>query len=305
MFFIALRRSIFFACQSFWRNIWLSLVTIFIIFLAFLSVNFLIVIQAVSGSAVTAVKDKIDVSIYFKQGIREDKIVEIKSRLETLPQIKTIVYRSPEQNLEEFKNRHQADANIQETLKELEGNPLGATIIVRAKETKDYPEILKAIDNPAYADLIEEKSYDDNQGVISNINKISDNVKKGGLIASAVFVLIAILIIFNTVRIAIFTRRDEIGIMKLVGANNWFIRSPFIMESILNGVLACLISVVIIYSFLSLLQPQLAKFFEGANFNLIGYFNEHFILIFGGQILSIIILAIISSSLAITKYLKV
>lgn len=304
-FLVSINRSIFFALQSFWRNIWLSLVTIFIIFLTFLSINFLVVINAISDSAITAVKERVDVSIYFKQDIRESKVIEIRTHLENLPQVREIIYRSPDDNLALFKERHQNDPVIQETLAELEGNPLGATLIVRAKNLNDYPEVLRAIDDPAYLELIEEKSYDDHQLVITRINQITENIRRGGIVISLIFALIAILIVFNTVRIAIFTHSSEIGIMKLVGASNWFIRSPFILESIFSGIIACVLAILIIYPTLSLLQPYLSNFFEGANFDLIGYFNRYFLIIFGSQLLGIILLNIFSSSVAIGKYLNV
>jgi len=262
-------------------------------------------INAISDSAIGAVKDQIDVSIYFKTNVRESKIAEVKTRLETLPQVKSIIYRTPEDNLAAFKEKHQSNPDILETLKELEGNPLGATLIVKAKDLNSYPEILKAIDDPAYAEIIEEKNYDDHQLVINRINQIADNIKKFGLIISLIFVIISILIVFNTVRIAIFTHQNEIAIMKLVGASNWFIRAPFVWESVISGIVACFLVMLIVYPGLGLIQPQLVKFFNGANVDLVGYFNQNFLAIFGGQILGIIILNIISSSIAIGKYLNV
>ena len=305
MIIITIKRSLWFALQSFWRNIWLSLATIFIISLTFLSINFLVIINAISDSAITVAKNKIDVSIYFKQDIRESKVAEIKSHLETLTQVKEIVYISPDENLRVFKERRQDDQIIQEVLKELEGNPLSSTLIIKAKNLSDYPEILKAIDNPAYTDLIDKKSYDDHQTVIANINTITNNIKKGALVISLMFVIIAALIVFNTVRIAIFTHQQEIGIMKLVGATNGFIRSPFILENVFSGIMACLVAISVIYFILSLVQPHLANFFNGVDLNLIGYFNKNFIFVFGSQLLGIIVLNIISSSLALGKYLKV
>ena len=305
MFLVSFGRSILFALQSFWRNIWLSLATVFIICLALLSINFLIIINAISDSAIVAVQDRIDVSVYFKPAVREAKIAEVKNQWEALPQVKNIVYKSPEENLEDFKLRHQNDPSIQETLKELEGNPLGATLIIKAKDLQAYPEILRALDNPAYADLVEEKNYDDHQVIISRLNGITDSFKKGALIVSLLFAIISILIVFNTVRIAIFTHQNEISIMKLVGANNWLVRAPFIWESIIAGIIACLIVLAIIYPLLSFIQPYLAKFLQGVDFNLIGYFNHHLIWIFGGQLIGIIIINFFSSMVAVGKYLKV
>lgn len=305
MFLLALSRSFLFAFQAFWRNIWLSLATIFIICLALLSINFLVVINAISDSAIAAVKDRIDVSVYIKPSVREAKISEMKSHLGSLSGVKSITYKSPEDNLAVFKERHQNDPSIQETLKELEGNPLGATLVIKAKQLTDYPDILKAIDDPAYADLIEEKNYDDHQMVIDRINAIANNVKRGGLIVSLIFIIISALIVFNTVRIAIFTRQNEIGIMKLVGASNWFIRFPFILESIFSGIVASLIVTAIVYPLLGLLQPHLISFFGGAQFDIVSYFNQNFILIFGAQMLGIVVLNVVSSIFAIGKYLNV
>ncbi len=305
MLLISIFRSILFAFQSFWRNIWLSLATIFIIFLTLISVNFLVMINAVSNSTTAAVKEKIDVSVYFKPEVREKKINEIKSHLETTPEVKKISYKSPEENLEQFRQRHQDDQVIQETLDELKGNPLGGTLIIKAKELSQYPEILKAVDNPAYSDFIEEKSYDDHQLVISRINSITDNVKKGGYLVSGIFAIIAVLIVFNTVRIALFTHRGEIAIMKLVGASNWFIRSPFVVESIILAVIATIITGLVVYPLLIFTQPYLAGFFPEFDFNIVSYFNRNFLAIFGGQLVAIILLNIVSSGLALGRYLKV
>ncbi|MFA5029538.1 MAG: permease-like cell division protein FtsX [Patescibacteria group bacterium] len=304
MFLVAIKRSVIFALQSFWRNIWLSLATIFIISLTFLSINFLVIINAISDSAIVAVKDRVDVSVYFKRDVKEDKINEVKNHLETLPQVKEIIYHSPEDNLKEFKAKHENDPVIKETLDELAGNPLGATLIIKAKDLESYPEVLKAIDNPAYSELVEEKNYNDHQLVINRINTIANNIRRGGLVISIIFVIIAALIVFNTVRIAIFTHRNEVGIMKLVGASNWFVRSPFILENIFSGILACLLAIIVTYSFLALLQPHLASFFEGVDFDVTKYFNEHFLIIFGLQLVGITILNIISSSLALGRYLR-
>ncbi len=305
MFLISFGRSLLFAFQSFWRNIWLSLATIFIITLTLMSINFLIVINAMSEQAIQEVKNKIDISVYFKPEVREVKIEDMKSSLETMPQISRIIYKSPEQNLEEFKLRHIDEATIQESLTELEGNPLGATLIVKAKDLEDYPDILSALDNPAYADLIEKASYEDHEDAIERINAITESVQKGGLIIAGIFVIIAILIVYNTVRIAIFTHRGEIEIMKLVGANNGFIRSPFILENIISGVVACSISIGLIYGLLSFVQPYIADFFGGLDFTIIDYYNLHFQVIFGSQLAGIIILNTAASGLALGRYLRV
>lgn len=262
-------------------------------------------INVITDSAVMAVKDRIDVSIYFKPEVKESKIAEVKTKLEGLAQVKEIIYKSPEDNLAVFSERHKDDAKIQETLQELNGNPMGATLVVKAKDLKDYPEILQILDDPLIGDLVEEKNYDNNQLVIDRINQIGINVKKIMLIISIIFIIIAILIVFNTVRVAIFTHQNEIAIMKLVGAGNWFIRFPFVFETILAGILAVVAVMLFLYPVLSFAQNYFTTFFAGADFNLVGYFNSNFILIFGTELLAIIILNTVSALVAISKYLNV
>lgn len=305
MFLYSISRAFLFAMQSFKRNIWLSLATVFIVFLAFVSINFLILLNGVSQGAVGAVQDRIDVSVYIKPDVSETKVLEMKNSLSSVPEVKSVTYKSPEQNLKEFEARHADDEKIQETLKELGMNPLGGTLAVKARSLEEYPEVLKALDNPAYADLIEDKNYDDHKLAIDRINSISDNVGKVGLGISLLFSIIAILIIFNTVRIAIFTHQNEIAIMKLVGADNWFVRAPFIIESVLAGIIGCILALVLVYPLVSLVQPQLTAFFGGIDFNLTAYFNAHLLMIVVLEIIAIIVVNVISSGIAIGKYLNV
>jgi len=305
MFIHAFTRGIIFGLQSFWRNIWLSVATVFIVFLALMSVNFLIMVNVITDSAVGAVKDRIDVSVYFKPDVRESKIAEVKTKLEGSPQVKQVIYKSSDDNLANFTERHKTDEKIQETLKELSGNPMGATLVIKAKDLEDYPAIMGMLDDQSIADLIEERNFDNNQLVIDKINSIADSIKKIMLIISAIFILIAILIVFNTVRVAIFTHQGEIAVMKLVGAGNWFIRFPFIFEAMLAGCLAVFAVIIFLYPFLSFAQGYLQSFFAGYDFNLVGYFNSNFIVIFGAQLLAIIIINSVSALVAISKYLNV
>ncbi|MFA6428157.1 MAG: permease-like cell division protein FtsX [Candidatus Buchananbacteria bacterium] len=304
MFLVSFYRSIKFALQSFSRNFWLSLITIFIIVLTFLSLNFLVVLNFLTNSAITAVKDKIDISLYFETTVKESAIAEVKQQIQALPQVKEIKYVSAEQNLETFKNRNQQNDSILATLQALQSNPLGGTIIIKAKELADYPIIFKAIDTPEINELLYEKGFDTHQEIISRITNLTQQTQTAGIVISLIFAIIVALIVFNTIRIAIFAHREEIAIMKLVGASNWFIRAPFIFESFLYALIGCLVAVLLIYGLLSLLQPQLVNFFQGLDVNIITYYNQNWYLIFGAELLVIMMLNFVSCSLAVGKYLK-
>ena len=161
------------------------------------------------------------------------------------------------------------------------------------------------LNNSKYNELISDKNFDDNKIYIGKIKKVSDNINWIGLLASSIFIFIAVLIVFNTIRVAIYTHQKEIAIMKLVGAANWFIRSPFLVESIFYGTIAWLIAVGLIYPLLNLLQPFLTNFFLTDSFNIISYFKDNFWSLFGLELLLVVFLNIVSSSVAIRRYLKV
>ena len=301
----SLYQLIIFSWQTFWRNIWLSIVTITIIVLALVSINFLIVLNIITETAVSLVQEKIDVSVYFKQTVTEPQVLEVKTYLSSLSQVQSIDYVSQQEALQRFRQRHQENTPIIQSLEELEQNPLGATLIVQAKNLDDYPEILSVLDNSKYNELILDKNFDDHKAYIGKLKNIADTINRIGILTALVFIFIATLIVFNTIRVAIYTHRQEIGIMKLVGAANWFIRSPFIIEGIWYGIVATVFAIGIIFPLLNIMQPFVNTFFLTADVSLSGYFRQHFWQIFGVEFLCIILLNAISSFVAIRRYLNV
>lgn len=303
--FVALYRIIKFSLQDFFRNFWLSAATIIILVLTLITINFLLILNFVTGAVLNEVKDKIDVSIYFKQDVPESQIGNIKSYLLSLPEIKDVFYVTPEEALEDFKEKHKDDTAILESLNEVGKNPLGATLVVRTRDTKDYENILKVFDDEKYDSIIQDKNFDDHQAVIEKITEIAEKAEKTTFGIAGLFAIIAILIIFNTVRIAIYTHREEIGIMKLVGAANWFIRSPYLVSGIIYGIFAVLFSIIITYPLIGFIEPYLAGLFGGASLNLLGFFTDNYLFIFGSQFLGVVILTTVASSLAVGRYLKI
>jgi cell division transport system permease protein len=303
--FSALLRILKFSSQDFWRNFWLSMATVVVLVLTLISINFLITLNFLTKTAVAEVENKIDVSIYFKQGVAESEIGNIKSYLLSLQKVKEVIYISPEEALREFERKHANDEIIKESLEEVGENPLGATLVIRAHDTADYPEILEVFDDAQYSNIIQEKNFEDHEVVIKRIDSISDKAKTTGYGVAGLFAVIAVLIGFNTVRMTIYTHREEIGVMKLVGAANWFVRAPYIASGIFYGIFAVLFTILITYPAIGFAEPYLAGFFGGSEFNLLGYFSDNFIQIFGWQFVGVVLLNFVTSSLAVGRYLKV
>lgn len=306
MIFISIYRIFKFAWQDFWRNFWLSLATISIIVLTFISINFIVILNFVTDKVISNVQNKVDVSIYFGADTSEDKILEVKNFLTSLSQAKEIVYISQQEALDKFRQQHKNNTNILQALEELNKNPLSAILTVKAKNISDYPEIISILDNSKYnRELILDKNFENHKKFINQIDAISKKITATGVSLTIIFSTIALLIVFNTIRVTIYTHREEITIMKLVGANNSFIALPFVIEGIIYAIGACLISIIITYPILNFIQPYLAGFFTGVEINLNQYFNEKILLIFGLELLGVIILNAISSGIAVRRYLKV
>ncbi|MFH1142438.1 MAG: permease-like cell division protein FtsX [Candidatus Uhrbacteria bacterium] len=273
--------------------------------LTLLTVNVLMVLNVVTSTAIDTVENKIDVSVYFKQDTSDDIIQGAQGYLRGLDQVVDAQLITADQALERFQERHVNEVDILRSLEEVSGNPFGSSLVVKARSSKDFDFILESLENPQYRDYIEKKEFDDYEEIISNINNITDKVRWFGFILSGIFMLIAILIVFNTVRVAIFIHREEISIMRLVGASSTFIRSPFLVEAVLFSLLGTLITIIIIYPVLGVLEPHFDAFFGTTSTGLLDYYNANMLIIFGAQFVGIALVNILASSIAMRKYLKI
>ncbi|MFH1192160.1 MAG: permease-like cell division protein FtsX [bacterium] len=302
---IATYRVIKFAFQNFWRNIWLSLVTIVILTLTFCTISFLLIFNVVARQSINLIQDKIDISVYFKPELSEDVVTQSQFKLLSLPWTRNIKYISREQSLENFRVKHYDNPKLLNIIDSLEENPLGGMLIVTAKSVEGYGKIIDVLNSDEFKDKIQntETDFNDYKKAIDRIILITDKVEKVGITASIIFALITILIIFYTIKIAIYTHKDEIVIMKLVGAGNFFVKAPFLIESVFYAIFACFFAILILYPILKFTNPHL-EFFVGTEFSLLDYLKSNAFAIIGWQLLGAIILNLIASSAALGKYLR-
>jgi len=300
-------RVIKFALQNFFRNFWLSAVTIFIITLSFVTVNFFILANGFSDAVLTTIEQKANITIFFQVTAQESDVQAFKAEIENLPEIALLEYISKQDALDRFKNsaRVEGRTSIVDALDELEINPLQSSIVITARTIEDYPAILAAIEKSPYSSIIEEKTYRDRQSIISSIERLKSKIRDVGVSVMGFFAIIVALIIYNTIRITIYSRRKEFGIMKLVGASNWMIRLPLLLEGILYAVISLGITILILFPLLSFLQPYTTRYFDGLAFDVLGFFSDRFVVIFGYQLTAAIGVNILASGLAIGRYLRV
>lgn len=304
MTWLSLIRVFRMGLKNFWRNIWLSIATTGIMVLTIFSVALLVILNLIGDSALRSLEQKIDVSIYFKTEVTEDQVQPVLRKLETMEEVREAKYVSKDEALEQFKQKHGDKPLIIASLDELDENPLQPTIVVKARSPEDFTAIAGVLQDEKYQDLIEEFNYEDNRTIIERLNSATQTVEKVGIGLSIGFAIISVLVMFNTVRLTMYTQKEEIGIMRLVGASNMFITAPYIIEGALYGFFATILSTGILYLLLSYMSPIINRFLE-YQADILAYFNQNFLYIVAAELFFGAALGVISSMIAIRRYLKV
>ena len=300
-----IHRTTKFALQNFWRNIWLTLATVLVFALTLLTINILITLNHIAGSAIDSVEEKIDVSVYFKQGTSEALIFGASDYLSSLSQVETVEYVSEDEAFIRFSEQHSKNPEILLALDTVELNPFGGSLVTTARSPEDFGFILEALNNPTFGDSIKEKDFTDHQRIIERITSFTDNARIFMFFLAGIFAFIAILIVLNSIRVSIYTHREEIGIMKLVGASNSFVRLPFLIEAVFMSLLAVGITMAVVYPSLGVIEPVVSSFFESSSVGLRAYYASEGWMIFGGQFVGLAVLSILATTIALKRYMKV
>ncbi|MEK7583366.1 MAG: permease-like cell division protein FtsX [Patescibacteria group bacterium] len=287
---------------NFRRNSYISVAVTGVMALVLMLLLGLISFQFLTARLVTSIQEKVDISTYFKIETPEDQILSVKKDLEKLPEVKSVAYVSRDQAQAEFKARHADNQLIQEALQQLE-NPFEATLNIRAQDPTKYEGIATFLENSKYRASMDKINYNENRAVIDKINSFASGLRLWGLIVTLVIAIIAMLITFNTIRLTIYNQKQEIEIMRLVGASNWHIRGPYLAEGAIYGFFAAVLSLVLFYPIVYLVSGKLGSFISDVD--LFRYF-----LVNSWQIVLItlvvgILLGTLSSVIAIRKHLKI
>ena len=301
-----LRRIIRSGLVNFKRNGTVSAASVLVITVLLSVFVGLIFLQAVLTYSLDNIKQQVDVSVYLNTGANESQIISLKNAIDKLPGVASSTYISSEAALARFTERHKDDYLTLQALEELGENPLGAQINVKAKEISHYEDIANFLEKETVLakgdeSIINKIDYHQNKQIIDRLNSIIKNARYLGLIISAILILVSVIIIFNTIRLAIFIARDEIKVMRLVGATRRFISGPFIVEGIVYAFLASVLTMVIFYPISIWLGSNMTSFL---GINMYQYFLTNFFEIFLIILAASVILAVFSSLLAILRYIN-
>jgi cell division transport system permease protein len=294
-------------CINFVRNPWLAIAAMAMMLVTLTIVLFLVIANATFSNTVAQITDKIDISVYLKDSVTEKQRSQLINDLGHVDNVKSVRYISKDDALTTYKQQNANNLNLLLAISQTD-NPLPASLQVKPKDPNNIQPIKDFVEKPDIKALqSDQTSYSgDRKEAIDKITHATRFLRQTAAVGVIIFTVISMLIIFNTIQMAIFNRRDEIQIMRLLGANTNYIRGPFIVETMLYGIIAAVISIVLVGTMFRLASST----FEASSLGLLDigyasrYFTQHFWLILTAQIIIGILIGAVSSFIATRRYLK-
>ncbi len=308
MFWMKLKRVLRTGFFNFWRDTTVTLASVLIMMVTLLVIGLISFSGVILDATLTELKNKIDINVTFITSAKEEDILNIKHTTESLPEVLLVTYVSREEALTLFKERHANDQAILSALDELGENPLGGVLNIRARDPSQYGSVAEFLESDnalssAGFPIIDRVNYFQNKIAIDRLTKVIASADWLGFVAMFFLAVVSVLIAFNTIRLTIYLARDEISVMRLVGASATYIRGPFMVVGIIYGIVAGILTLLLLLPITYWLGGTTEDFFVG--FNLFSYYLRHFLEIAFVIMASGVLIGALSSALAIRKYLKV
>ncbi len=304
MTLVGLKRIFKMGFRNFWRNGWLSLAAVFVMVITLFILSLFVILNLGVNETVKKISEKIDLSIRLKDNIQIEKVNDLKGAIKNEEGVESVSYKSKEQAWEEFKNLNEKNKEITSEL-EPSDNPLWASLEVKLKDPNKLQKIVSIAEGEQYKPIVDRLNYREKQNIFESLVKFTNFIKKTGLTLTIIFVSISFLIIFNTIRITIYSRREEVEIMKLVGATNWYVSAPFLLEGALYGIFGAIICFIIIFLSIYFVTPLMTKYWtiisQSKSLDLL---REKILIIILLEILIGVFIGVVSSAIAIRKHLK-
>jgi len=285
--------------HNFYRDGWLTVATVTIMTLALYIVSLTVVVGGGIHTALQNVQDRVTISVYFEFSVEEGDIISIAENVAQFSEVQSVDYVSRDRALQDFRSVVSDDPVISQTLDELDENPLNASLTIRAENPEDYESIARFFEEN-HAEQVTRVNFQQNRETIERLSGLIVFVRNAGLVLGTIFIIIAVLITFNTVRMSMYAHRREYEIMRLVGASNLHVRMPSVFEGIFYGLAGAFASSIMLAITLLSMKPFLERVFS---IDVVS-FASYIVVGFGGMILFGVFLGVISSFFAIRRYLE-
>ncbi len=292
---------------NFFRNKTVSISSISILTVTLLIIGTFFFFRGMFNYSLTQLKNKVDIKIYFKTNAPQNSVNNVLTKIKNLEEVNDAYITNKEDVLDNFRISHANEPVILEALKEVGENPFGDMITIIAKDTNSYESISNTLNYKSNFlgsdyDYVDKANYLELKPTIDRLNNIIKWVNLAGYWIIAIFLFISALIVFNTIRLSIFIYREEISIMKLVGASNMYVRGPFIIESSIYALVSTILTMIILFPITYFISKDTIVFFEGLD--LFKYYTDNILILFLLLLIVSVVLCFISSLFAIRKYLK-
>lgn len=289
----------------FFRNIWISIAATSMVAITLFIISTILILYSLTVLAIQNSTDKVGVvTAYFNDTSTDKEIGNVITEIQGLPGVKSVAYTTKDQATQLFKQRHQNEPALLQTLNEFDktNSPIPASLAVHADNLSDYPQIYTTLTSDRYAPYFQ--TVRDNQKVIDKLHQIINFITRFGLLLAGIFMVVTVMVTFNTIRLTIYNRREEVEIMRLVGATNWYIRWPFMIEGIMYALIATVLVSLIVLGLLLMLSGRLEQFLsiDSLGKSLIRAVFWKILLV---NLLASIVLSLIASGIAMRKYLRV
>lgn len=308
MFTTKLRRVIRTGFFNFWRNGTVSLASVLVMMVTLMTIGLISFSGAILDTSLAELRNKIDINVTFVPTASEEDVLGIKHSLESLPEVLLVTYISRDEALVAFKDRHANDPAILAALDELGENPLGAVLNIKARDPSQYASVADFLESgnalsEGGITIVDRVNYFQNKVAIDKLTNIINSADKLGFALTIFLAVISMLIAFNTIRLTIYIARDEIAVMRLVGASTTYIQGPFVVVGVIYGIVAGFLTLLVFLPITYWMGSVTESFFTG--FNLFSYYMRHFFEIALIILVSGMMIGALSSILAIRKYLRV
>ena len=308
MLWTKLKRIIRTGFFNFWRNSTVSMASVLVMTVTLVVIGMISFAGALLDTSLSELRDKIDINVTFVTTASEEDILAIKHSLETLPEVLLVTYMTREEVLEEFKKRHENEQSILAALDELDDNPFGGILNIKARDPSQYASVAEFLESESALSqegitIIDRINYFQNKTAIDRLTRIINAADKLGFVLTIVLAAVSMLIAFNTIRLTIYIAKEEIAVMRLVGASMGYIQGPFVVVGVIYGLVASVLTLLIFLPLTYYLGGATESFFTG--FNLFSYYLRNFLDIAFIVVVSGVMIGALSSLLAIRRYLKI
>jgi cell division transport system permease protein len=303
--FTNLRRIIGFAMDDFSRNKGISIAAIFVLIITILPITGLFFFQGMANYLASQIRDKIDITAYFNDGTTEEDILFVKDQiLKMSPNVKNVGYISQEQALISFNEKHKDNPVLAKALEEVGGNPfLPSLNITTNGDPSQYAEVSNVLQTSDFSKLIDNVDFSQKEDTINKVYSITKSINISGIVLGIILIIVAMLVVFNTIKLAIESSNEEISTMRIVGASDWFTRGPFIIQGIIYGAISFVVCFLLSGLSAYFLSSKISAILPG--FNMFSYFLTNwwiFVLIQLGFGVGV---GVISSIIVVKKYLDI